>query len=366
LNMEEYAQIASNPVFFERNRVFRVYKGGKLFHDFFGDDGLDGNYPEEWIASGVKALNSNPQTEHEGISMVRGSKIRFDWLLTNFKEIMLGERKNFDVLVKILDSAIRLPAQAHPDKAFSRNYFKSEYGKTEMWIILATRDNAKIYFGFREGVTRDDLISAIGKSENNKNIMASLMNEIPARKGEVYLIPAKMVHAIGYGCLILEVQEPTDFTIQPEAWCGEYHLNEFEMYLGVKKEQALECFDFSVSGYEAVKLGRKQPVVFDKSEGVSSETLVSYNDTACFSVNRHMIAKGSLILKNAPSVYIITEGAGILENEAYRQPVKKGEYFFLPFAAKGKCIIKTDHEIELIECLPSLVQEKDVTERNSL
>lgn len=351
--MEEYAQIASSPVFFERNRVFRVYKGGKLFHDFFGDDALDGNYPEEWIASRVKALNRNPQTEHEGISMVRGSEIRFDWLLANYKEIMLGEHKSLDVLVKILDSAIRLPAQAHPDKAFSRKHFKSEYGKTEMWVILETRENAKIYFGFRDGVTREDLISAIEKSESDKDVMASLMNGIPARKGDVYLIPAKMVHAIGYGCLILEVQEPTDFTIQPEAWCGDYHLDEFEMYLGVKKEQALECFDFSVSGDEAVKLGRKQPVVFDKSEGGSSETLISYKDTPCFSVNRHKLATGSLLLKNAPAVYIITEGEGILEGEAYGQPVKKGDYFFLPFAAKGKFSIKTECGIELIECLGS-------------
>ena len=30
------------PVFFKRNRVFRVYLGGKLFHDFMGDAPEDG------------------------------------------------------------------------------------------------------------------------------------------------------------------------------------------------------------------------------------------------------------------------------------------------------------------------------------
>ena len=45
------------PIFFEKNRVFRVYKGGKLFADFFGDDSADGNYPEEWVVSSVHALN---------------------------------------------------------------------------------------------------------------------------------------------------------------------------------------------------------------------------------------------------------------------------------------------------------------------
>ena len=31
------------PIFFNRNRVFRIYKGGKLFHDFFGDAAEDGD-----------------------------------------------------------------------------------------------------------------------------------------------------------------------------------------------------------------------------------------------------------------------------------------------------------------------------------
>ena len=40
-------QLWQRPVFFERNRVYRVYLGGKLFHDFLGDAPEDGFYPEE-------------------------------------------------------------------------------------------------------------------------------------------------------------------------------------------------------------------------------------------------------------------------------------------------------------------------------
>jgi len=57
-----------SPLFFERNRVFRVYEGGKLFHDFFGDEAVDGNLPEEWIASKVKALNREMRAPDEGLS----------------------------------------------------------------------------------------------------------------------------------------------------------------------------------------------------------------------------------------------------------------------------------------------------------
>ena len=61
-----------SPLFFERNRVFRVYEGGKLFHDFFGDEAVDGNLPEEWIASKVKALNKVMRSPDEGLSRIRG------------------------------------------------------------------------------------------------------------------------------------------------------------------------------------------------------------------------------------------------------------------------------------------------------
>ena len=34
-------ELKKEPIFFRRNRVFRVYSGGKLFHDFFGDKAED-------------------------------------------------------------------------------------------------------------------------------------------------------------------------------------------------------------------------------------------------------------------------------------------------------------------------------------
>lgn len=41
LRCSMYDELAKKPIFFERNRVFRVYKGGKLFHDFFGDEAIE-------------------------------------------------------------------------------------------------------------------------------------------------------------------------------------------------------------------------------------------------------------------------------------------------------------------------------------
>ncbi len=335
----------TEPIFFERNRVGRVYTGGKLFNGFFGDEAVDGFMPEEWVASSVKALNKEMITEKDGVSKVKGTNVYFDELLEKYPKELLGSSGKMRILVKLLDSAVRLPAQAHPDKAFSRKYFNSEYGKTESWIILDTRPDAKIYFGFKNGVNEEVFINAIDDSETDKDAMERLMEYYTPEIGDVFLVPAKTVHAIGAGCLILEVQEPTDFTIQPEHWCDEYKLNEEEMYLGLSREVAVECFDFSKAPE-----GRIMPRTVSCDNGVKFEKLISNKETECFVINRILISGGVYTpdINDSYGVYIVTKGSGKIYNDTYSREIKKGDYFFMPCSLMGRFMISGD--IEVVEC----------------
>ena len=337
-----------SPLFFERNRVFRVYEGGKLFHDFFGDEAVDGNLPEEWIASKVKALNKVMTHPDEGLSKIRGGDETFASLLASHPEEMTGG-KGFDMLVKILDSAVRLPAQTHPDPAFSRKHFSSNHGKTECWVILATRPGAKLFFGFKEGVTESDLRQAVEKSESPGDAFSGILQEVEAKAGDVRLIPARVAHAIGAGCLILEVQEPTDFTIQPERWCDRYRLSDQEMYLGLDKEVALSCFDLQQAGPSVLARGKKPPQADGANNGCKKEVLISFKDTPCFAVNRYTV-NTSCALRNL-AVYVVTKGEGELVSPAGRSFLKKGMYFFVPFAAR-EVTVSTNSGLEMVECLP--------------
>ena len=345
-------EIASKPVFFEKNRVFRVYLGGKLFSDFFGDNSEDSFYPEEWICSSTKALNEGSTDEFEGLSTVKGTDIHFNELIEREKELMLGDRKSLDVLVKALDSAIRLPVQAHPDKAFSRVHFNSEFGKAESWLVLATREDACIYFGFKDGVTPEEFEKAVEESERDKSAMERLLNRIPVKTGDVYFIPAKAVHAIGAGCLILEVQEPTDFTIQPERWCGDYHLNDNEMYIGLSKEDALGVFDYSYNYKKVMDVCKKTPVTIYEKDGCKKESLIGKNDTPCFSVERYITENGRTEFLQGTCVYVVTEGVGELVSEGYRKPLKKGDYFFMPHYCDGKYYVESENLLTLAKCVP--------------
>ena len=164
--------MVTSPIFFERNRVYRIYKGGmpykKLFNDPNNyDDGTDNMFPEEWVASKVKAINPKYFGKRDGVSVVKGTDLFLDDLLNDYKDELLGNRK-YDCLVKYLDSAVRLPFQVHPTKEFSRKYFNSEYGKTESWLVVGKRPGAKLYFGFKDKMTKEMLSELEERSEVEK------------------------------------------------------------------------------------------------------------------------------------------------------------------------------------------------------
>lgn len=345
-----FEKLISQPIFFERNRVFRVYLGGKQYSRLCGDEPTDNMFPEEWIASKVKAVNPKYFGERDGVSKVEGTNLFFDDLLNKYSKELLGTRK-YDCLVKYLDSAIRLPMQVHPDKAFSKKYFNSEYGKTEAWLVIDTRPDAKIYFGFKDKISKEELSKYEERSLLEKDIMANIMNEVEARVGDIYLIRAGLIHAIGAGCTIVEVQEPTDFTIQPENWCGDYQISEQEKYIGLTKDIALDCFDYNMYGKKAVKSAQITPITVIDEKGYKKEALISYEDTPCFAQNRHTIDNGSFVMEYGPSVWLVLDGEANISGRDYSRNIKKGEYFFLPYLAQGKYSIKG--KATLIECLPS-------------
>ncbi len=339
------------PVFFRKNRVFRVYLGGKLLDEFVGDEGNDGSFPEEWICSAVRAINPGHTDPLEGISLRAEDGVPFDVLLAENKKEYLGKREDLGVLVKFLDSAIRLPMQVHPTREFSRANFNSPYGKAESWIILDTREDACIYFGFKDKIEKKDFEELVRKSESDKECMTSVVNRVPVKAGDVFFVDAGVIHAIGAGCLILEIQEPTDFTIQPEHWCGNYKLNDREMYLGLPASTALDCFNYELYGSDVVSSGKKNPTQEYKDDRLLIETLIGEADTPCFSVKRFSLNNGKFTLAIPASIWVCTDGEGILSGDGYEKVIKRGDYFFLPAAASKKIHAETASSLTLVACV---------------
>ena len=178
----ERKDIVKRPIFFENNRVFRVYLGGKGFEGFL-PDATDGIFPEEWVASKVKAINPRYFGPRDGVSVVKGTDVFLDDLLAEYPQEMLGGKK-YDCLVKFLDSAIRLPVQVHPTPDFSQKHFGSEYGKTEAWLVIATRENPKLYFGFNQKIDKKTLSELEERSEREKDVMTSVLTCVTPKVGD--------------------------------------------------------------------------------------------------------------------------------------------------------------------------------------
>ena len=113
---------------------------------------------------------------------------------------VIGNEK-FPLLIKFIDAEDRLSVQVHPDDRFAAEV-ENDVGKTEMWYIADARDGAEIIYGIKDGVTE---LSCDARIEEQ-------VKRVSVKKGDSFFIPSGMLHAIGKGCLIAEIQQNSDLT----------------------------------------------------------------------------------------------------------------------------------------------------------
>ncbi|OHD69492.1 MAG: hypothetical protein A2V99_00280 [Spirochaetes bacterium RBG_16_67_19] len=79
------------------------------------------------------------------------------------------------------------------------------------------------------------------------------------------------------------------------------------------------------------------------------EALIDAEDTADFLVNRLRLTRGQTALERAPAVRVVTGGAGTIRMEGFSRALSRGDYFFLPAAARG-ALLATEGKLEVVEC----------------
>lgn len=111
------------------------------------------------------------------------------------------------VLIKLIDAAKDLSVQVHPDDAYAQQYEHEPNGKTEMWYILEAEPGASLIYGFSKPMQPEQLDTCL-----KENTILSYLQKIPVKKGDVFLIPAGTVHAIGAGIVLAEIQQSSNLT----------------------------------------------------------------------------------------------------------------------------------------------------------
>lgn len=140
----------------------------------------------------------------------------------------------FPVLVKLLDPEQWLSVQVHPDDATAVALEgPGAVGKAEAWYCLEARADAEILLGVSPGARAEQLRAAI-----REGAVAGLLERRPIRPGDAYLVETGMLHAVGPGALLYEVQQPSDITYRVDDW-GRPQTSGRALHT----QQALRCVD---------------------------------------------------------------------------------------------------------------------------
>lgn len=347
---------------FSTNRVWRTYQGGKVLDTIEGKpDPADSHYPEDWIGSVVEARNPGRKQAGEGLSLVEdaeGNRIPFKELIGRDPVYYLGESDRttgqLDALplVKYLDSATRLHFQAHPTAEFARERLNSNRGKTEAYVILATRDeveNPYIYVGFQRPPTREALKQWI--LEQNIEAIEYCFTPIPVKPGDVFLIPGGRPHALGEGILMLEIMEASDLAVRFEFERDGFVIPEEARFMGRDIETALDVFNFEPVDDDAIdSTFRCRPKILeDDGSGNRFEELIGSEQTRCFAVRRSTVS-GDLI-KSVTEGYIgvVAQGEGSVRIEGSDTQLKLWDRFFCP-AGVGQLQYTSTRGMVVLEC----------------
>jgi mannose-6-phosphate isomerase len=167
----------------------------------------DGIYAESWEVS----------DRPEGPSRVANGPLKGATLgevLHRFGPALSGTTHpgpSLPLLIKLIDARERLSVQVHPDDA-SAPLCGGE-AKTEAWHVLDAAPGAQVYAGLKPGVTAADFRAALAESR-----LESCLRSVPVQPGDTLFIPGGRVHAIGEGCLLLEVQQNSNTTYRVYDW----------------------------------------------------------------------------------------------------------------------------------------------------
>ncbi len=334
------------------NKVPVYYSGGAGIDRFRREVGSEG--PEDWVGSVTRfppsllPAGADPAT---GISTFPDGTA-LDAVLGADPSAWLGPvlRESFGtepgLLVKLLDAGERLPVHCHPGRSFARAHLSSRFGKNEGWIVVAAEPEALIWLGFRREVEADELRSWV--EAQDAAAMLAAMNELAVGRRDVYYVPAGVPHAIGPGVTIIELQEPTSYSILAEH--ASFGVDAGAATLGLGWELALSCFDLRAYSGARLDVLRPRAQLVAETSGGSLTRLYDETASPYFQAYRARATGGEVVLGDPGfRVLVVESGAGHLRFAAGVEAVQAGETWIVPHAA-GRLLL--DGEAEIVVCCP--------------
>lgn len=220
----------------------------------------------------------------------------------------------FPLLIKLIDAREKLSVQVHPDNDYAARV-EGDSGKTEMWYVLAAKEGATLVDGLRPGVDRAAFAAAVREGRTEE-----VLQTRPVQAGDVCFIPSGLVHAIGAGIVVAEIQQNSDLTYrvfdygrrQPDGSLRQLHV-----------DRALDVVrPFAKEEIEQLRFAAR-----DASD--DRDTLVHCR---YFRVRRLAVSgmREERVTGESFVALLCVEGEGTILADGVSYPLQKGELYFLP------------------------------------
>lgn len=293
--------------------------GGTRLNDDFGKNINLKPLAETWECSthpdGQSIVASG---EDSGLTLTEVIRAHPEYLGSHPLAIM--GKAELPILIKLIDAKQDLSVQVHPDDEYACRE-ENSLGKTEMWYVLDARPGAKLVYGFNQDVSAARVRRALGKGGIDR-----LLNQVAINKDDVFYVEAGIVHAIGAGTLIAEIQQNSNIT---------YRLYDYDRVdKGGNKRQLHVDKALDVARLKASTSPRQPMRVLKYRNGCASELL-----TRCkyFQVERlllntemHRALFDFKTDSNSFHVLLCVDGCGVLFDEMQMLPFFKGDCVFIP------------------------------------
>lgn len=331
--------------------------GGRRLADLGRPLPPDGLWGESWDVSDLDPAAtplSDPASlvvggPHDGRQLSELIAVARDDLLGKSSDV----EGRFPLLVKLLDARQHLSVQVHP----SRRYVAQDPSvnlKTESWVVVAAAPGAGMWLGLDHDVTQEELARAAGTPG-----MTELLRWVPAVPGEVHHLPAGLVHALGAGVVVAEVQTPSDTTFRLYDWTREYARQDRELHVAQALHAvALEWELNHDPGLHTCVRPRGGHDRLESESGVVSTTLVATDD---YHIDRHVVAPGAghvsaggrarVVMVLAGTARIDDDDVGLVDNVDHagtrsdggsgdcEQAISTGGVMLLPAAWGGRITV---------------------------
>ena len=308
----------------------KIWGGHKLERQFGKNpDGLP-NIGESWELSGCG----------QAVSVVRNGYLAGN-TLAELTEVYMGDLvgdkvyerfgRTFPLLLKLIDANDDLSIQVHPDDEVAAQRHNS-FGKTEMWYILDADKDASLIVGFAKDTNAEEYTQQLTDGQ-----VEHLLQKVPIAKGDAVFIPAGLVHSIGRGIVLAEIQQTSDIIYRI------YDYNRKDTSGKTRQlhtAEALEVIDYSANREPKIAYSpnRNHAVNLAKCRYFTTN-LLEFDRT----IERDYAPLDSFV------AYICVGGSVMLETDGEKTELVTGETVLIPAILNDVRLTPADGTAKLLE-----------------